>query len=171
MEQGGQIRFLLCGSLYDDILVAGGIVHDERAGEPGKWAANSSRTLMSAALAPGTAIKQSTRRHSRNKTHFFIRAFLRIVFPRFYFSDSGPESIAAGLQFHYKRERRRKQYWRLADFQGGSPRPRRVLRIFAPAPSLRRSLYRRRFISSTPTSGGLPAEETRSAQTVMRMES
>ena len=93
-----------------------------------------------------------------------------MVFPRFYFSDRDGKNLAAGLQFHYKRERRRKQYWRLADFQEAAP-PRRVFEDirtgaqFA-AQSVQEKVY---FFDSD---FGRPAlEETRSAQTVMRMES
>ena len=149
MEQGTTV--FCFAARYRRYTCRRGIVHDERAGEPGKMGGEFVADTYVRRARPGTAIKQSTRRHSRNTSIFFIRVFLRIVFPRFYFSDRGRKKYSGRITVSLQRERRRKQYWRLADFQR---QPAAAgFEDIAPAPSLRRSLYRRRFISSTPTSG------------------
>ena len=103
MEQGDN-RFAL-RLVMNDILVAGGIVHDERAGEPGKMGGEFVADRLSSALAPGTAVPlSSTPGGTAEIQAFFIRAFLRIVFPRFYFSDSEPEKVAADYSFITKRK-------------------------------------------------------------------
>ena len=150
---GGQPFFAL-RLVIDDILVAGGIVHDERAGEPGKMGGEFVADTYVRRAPPGTAIGRAPGGTAEIQAFFFIRAFLRIVFPRFYFSDSGPEKYSGRITVSLQKRKTPKTILASSRFPGGSPAAAGFEDIRTGAQFAACSLYRRRFISSTPTSGG-----------------
>ena len=77
--------------------------------------------------------------------------------------------MAAGLQFHYKRKTP-KTILASSRFPGAAPAAAGFEDIRTGAQFAAQSVQEKVYFL-TPTSGSLPAEETRSAQTVMRMES
>ena len=116
---GGQLFFAL-RLVIDDILVAGGIVHDERAGEPGKMGGEFvADTYVRRVKLPVPPLSRAP--EAQKYKHFFSSEHSPYSFFLAYFSDSGPEKYSGRITVSLKRERRRKQYWRLADFQEAAP--------------------------------------------------